>query len=45
MAECYLAADRREEALMSLRAAFELSPNMKGACRVCSKLGFNPNQP
>ena len=42
MAECYLEANRRDEAIASLNAAFEISPNMKGARRICEKLGYNP---
>lgn len=45
MAECYLDAGRREEAIAALRTAFQLSPTMKGARRICERLGFDPSAP
>jgi len=44
IAECYFEADRPAEALEALRNAFRLSPRMKGARRICEKLGFRPGE-
>lgn len=43
LSECRLARGEREEALDSLRKAFELKPGLKGARKICEKLGFRPD--
>ncbi len=42
LAECHLAIDNDEAARQQLRIAFELKSDLKGATKICNRLGFDP---
>jgi len=42
LAECHLALDNTDEARRQLAIAFQLKPDLKGAAKICQKLGFVP---
>ena len=42
LAECHLAVGDTNAARRQLAIAFELKPNLKGATKICSRLGFDP---
>ena len=44
LAECHLALGNLDEARRQLAVAFELKPALKGAAKICEKLGFSPEK-
>lgn len=44
LAECYLELDDNDSALRHLRIAFQLKPDMKGATKICRRLGTTPEK-